>query len=70
MSLAMPLKTVAMVTGTCLSIQEMLYFTPYSAWTMLCENKLFVTEIVKEAGNFSLKILQKVSSRTGDGSEN
>ena len=37
----------------------MLYFIPYEAWTMLCENNLFVTVIVEVAGNFSVKIWKK-----------
>ena len=55
MPLATLLKTVAKVTGTYLSIQEMFYFIPYYAWIMHYECNLLVTEIVK-AGNFNTKI--------------
>ena len=56
MTLTRFLKTVGMVTGTFLSIQYTLYFIPDYACTMLCENLLFETKILEEAGNFSMKI--------------
>ena len=73
MPLATHLKTVAMVTGTYLSIEEILYCIPYYIWTMPSKNHLFVTEIVSEAGNFSIKIWKigkKWASELGVGLRN
>ena len=48
--------TVAMLTGTYLLIAAMFCFVPLYTWKILCENHLILTEIVKEAWNFVMKI--------------